>query len=354
VVSPLDEQGLDLFEQTASAAGNFPQVLRGYDRSAVDAYVREVEAKHARTLAELREARYQLELTAATTDTTDYAKLGGHARSLLKSAEAQAAEIVQAARAEADALRSHASADTARLSHETTAALDLSRANTTADLEELRRLLGEQTAAELEAARADAAALLESTERQREWLLRESETQARAMIDAATAEAEQRRAETARIAAEQAVELARAKEEALAEIAAGRQAAAEQITELLAATKAEVEAQHARLAEDLTTADQRREAARAEAAQIAQAAAEQAQATIDHAEHEATRIAAESNAAIAAQAAELQREVEALNLRRQGIIGQLEQLSTLAIDTVDQAANEPTTDSDSKEAPGTP
>jgi cell division septum initiation protein DivIVA len=340
-VSSLDEQGLDLFDETATAAGNFPHAIRGYERSAVDAYIRELESKLSKAMTETRETRHRLELLAATADTTDYSRLGGHARGLLTAAEAQAAEIVAQAQAHAATLRSETGTETTRLSHETQRLLDESRAATTADLEQLRTLLGEQTAAELEAARADAAALLEATERQREWLIREAETQARTIVDAALAEAEQRRAETERLAAEQASELARAKEAALSEIAAGRQAAADQIAELLAVNKQEADEQRTRLEADLATADQRREAARAEAAEIARGAAEQAQVTIANAQHEAARILSEANQAAIEQAEQVRLEVEALDLRKQSIVAQLAQLSGLALDTVEQTAPAP-------------
>lgn len=341
-MSSPDEQGLSLFDETATAAGNFPSAIRGYDRGSVDSYIRELEAKRARTAAELRDLRHQYELLVATADATDYAYLGGHTRGLLTAAEAQAAEVVAAAHAQAATIRAEAGSHTTRITNETQRLLDESRQATTADLEQLRALLGEQTAAELEAARADGAALLEAAQRQREWLIREAETQARAIVDASVAEAEQRRAETERLAAEQAVELAGAKEAALAEIAAGRQAAAEQIAELLAANKTEADAQRVRLEEDLKTADQRREAAREEASEIAKGAAEQAQVTIENAQHEAARILSEANQATIEQAAQLHQEIEALDLRKQSIIDQLAQLSTLAIDTVEQSAVEQT------------
>ena len=38
-----DNTGLGLFDDTASAVGNFPTALRGYDRTAVDDYVRTLE-----------------------------------------------------------------------------------------------------------------------------------------------------------------------------------------------------------------------------------------------------------------------------------------------------------------------
>ncbi len=335
---PPDEQGLDLFEETASAAGNFPHALRGYDRGAVDAYVREVEAKLSRVLGELRETQYRLALASATLDTTDYSRLGGHARTLLKSAEAQAAELVQQARAEAARIRSQAEVDSTRTTHETQLAMDVSRAAGLADIDQLRQLLGAQTAAELEAAKADAAALREATEQQRDWLLREAETQAKAIIDAAVAEAEQRRAEGERVSAEQAAELARVREATLAEIAVVRQTAVDQVNGLVEAARASAEEQRARLEADLLTADQRREAARAEAAGITGAAAEQARQTVEAARHEAARITAEANQAAEERTSRLDAEIAALSERKQAIVGQLEELSSLAAESTRQAA----------------
>ena len=43
-VSSSDNTGLGLFDDMASAVGNFPSALRGYDRTAVDDYVRTLEA----------------------------------------------------------------------------------------------------------------------------------------------------------------------------------------------------------------------------------------------------------------------------------------------------------------------
>jgi DivIVA domain-containing protein len=42
-VNASDNTGLGLFDDTASAVGNFPTALRGYDRTAVDDYVRTLE-----------------------------------------------------------------------------------------------------------------------------------------------------------------------------------------------------------------------------------------------------------------------------------------------------------------------
>ena len=56
-----DTSGLDLFDETATAVGNFPQSLRGYDKGAVDAYVRDVEAQLSRAKAQIRQQQKHLE-----------------------------------------------------------------------------------------------------------------------------------------------------------------------------------------------------------------------------------------------------------------------------------------------------
>ncbi len=96
-MAPDDTFGLDLFDETASAVHGFPQVLRGYDRGAVDAYVREVESQLARVKALAREQHRQLRDAGPRLGESDYEQLGAHTRGLLRAAEAQADELVSTA-----------------------------------------------------------------------------------------------------------------------------------------------------------------------------------------------------------------------------------------------------------------
>ncbi|MFZ0530213.1 MAG: DivIVA domain-containing protein, partial [Propionicimonas sp.] len=143
----------------ASAVGNFPQALRGYDRGAVDAYVRDVEGQLARTKSQLRHLRRQLTESTARASDTDLAKAGAHTRGMLKSAESQADELVTTADSQAKQVLRAAEAEARRITLEAQLALDAARAATTDELSTLRQRLSEQTGAELEAARQEAAAL---------------------------------------------------------------------------------------------------------------------------------------------------------------------------------------------------
>jgi len=73
-----DTTGLELFDEVASAVGNFPQSLRGYDRGAVDAYVRDVEGQLARAKAQLRQQHRQLAEANARAADSDFGKAGAH------------------------------------------------------------------------------------------------------------------------------------------------------------------------------------------------------------------------------------------------------------------------------------
>ena len=325
---PLDEEaGLDLFEETATAAGTFPHAIRGYDRGSVDAYVKEVEAKLARALDELREAHYRLAAANAVADHTDYARLGSHTRTLLTAAEAQAAEIVQAARAEADRIRAESAAERTRLTHEAHHDLDVAGAASSADLDLLRQRLGEQTAAELDAAKAEIAALRAAAQHDAAAQVEQARLQAQAMIEAASAEAARLTTEAETRAAEQSAELARARAEALAETAAARDRARSEIDTMVAVAQQQAGEYRARMDADAVTADQRREAARAEAAGIVGAGQQEAERVIEAARHEAARIIFEANEAASGQVETLQREIKTLTMRRQAVVDQLEALS---------------------------
>ena len=109
-----DNTGLGLFDDTASAVGNFPTALRGYDRTAVDDYVRTLEesvVKSRRHSAQLEQQVTVLQDEVAssgekTDKDLDYANLGGRANDILRLAQEQARELVQNATIEAEKSRS--------------------------------------------------------------------------------------------------------------------------------------------------------------------------------------------------------------------------------------------------------
>src|SRR4030095_13326337 len=104
-------------DDTASAVGNFPTALRGYDRTAVDDYVRTLEEsvvksrRHA-TQLEQQVTTLQDEIASgsdsADSKEVDYANLGGRANDILRLAQEQARELVQNATVEAEKLKEQA------------------------------------------------------------------------------------------------------------------------------------------------------------------------------------------------------------------------------------------------------
>ena len=109
-----EETSLPFFDRTATAAGGFPSSRRGYDREAVDEYVRsleqqlsdalsridELQAGSAPLMRQLNEAKRQLDDLA----TPSYAGLGDRASQILRLAQDQAGEALEDARREGDDL----------------------------------------------------------------------------------------------------------------------------------------------------------------------------------------------------------------------------------------------------------
>jgi cell division septum initiation protein DivIVA len=110
-VSSTDNTGLGLFDDMASAAGSFPTALRGYDRSAVDEYVRSLEGnvvatrRHAQELLE-QMARLEEQTQAETEQQqVDYSDLGSRASEILRLAQEQARDLTENAHAEAERVK---------------------------------------------------------------------------------------------------------------------------------------------------------------------------------------------------------------------------------------------------------
>src|SRR5580692_12222682 len=96
----------------------FVTAMRGYDRQQVDEHIRQIEADGQRhreqaqaMQRELSEARRQFREQERPT----YSGLGARIEQLLRLAEEQATEVVQAARSEANEIKAAAKADAAEL-----------------------------------------------------------------------------------------------------------------------------------------------------------------------------------------------------------------------------------------------
>ncbi|MBK8459632.1 MAG: DivIVA domain-containing protein [Micropruina sp.] len=327
---PEETGGLDLFDETASAAGSFPHAMLGYERQAVDAYVRDIERQLSSAKRRLRSTQKQLADSRNRTDDTDYSRLGAHTGDLLRVAETQASELIQHAELEAERIRREADTEARQLLSDARLNAEEARSLGIGDLQRLRNDLGEQTGHELSVARDQAAALRAAADQHRDMVVAEAEQTATALVEGARLEADQLRQAAHRAAMEAQASIARDHETALAELKAKHDEVTANLAELVATTRQQSEEFGTQLAADALAMDERRRLALAEVEQVTLGAAEEARALVANAKARAERILIDARAKAAERSDVLRRETVLLTQRKQAIKAQLASLSILA------------------------
>jgi DivIVA domain-containing protein len=339
-VSYDDTSGLDLFDENASAVGNFPQALRGYDKGAVDAYVRDVEAQLSRAKGQLRQQQKQLAAQAAKSDDTDFSKLGAHARGMLRSAEAQANELLTSAQNKAKAIIADAESEAARKHEDAQAAVEANRVASADSIAELRKQLADQNAADLQSVKSQAEFVREAAEREAAQIVEEAKAQAKLIADQNATECQAKLAEAERQAAEQQAEMLRQKETDLAALKQSQDEAATTLTTLVEEAKRRADEFRAQLESETENWEQRRAAVQAEADEIRQGANTEAAAIVASARSEAKNIHAEGIRVAEERKSKLEAKVEMLSGRHKAILAQLSELSSLAGKSVVEYADD--------------
>ena len=331
-----NENGLDLFDETASAVRGFPNAMLGYDKRSVDEYLRDVERQLALAKHQVREV--QRELTAANlrVDDTDFSKLGAHTASLLQVAEAQATDLLTKAQMRAQAIVAEArrQADTVRAEAAQTA--EAARQQGLASLQGLRADLAAQTESELAAARAEAQALRDAADKHGVLIRTGAEHEAAALTSAAQAEADRIRTTAEREGADAHAAALKARDEALREIAQRHEAHTAELTGVLGGARAQADELATSLAEASATFRARQQAAYEEAERTKAAAVSEGAALIAKATADADEILRKADAALADRNEQLRRDNRMLRQRKQALLGQLNQLSSLATVTASE------------------
>lgn len=325
-----EETGLNLFDDRASAAGNFPHAMLGYDRAAVDTYVRDVEQRATELRVQLREARREAEFARAAVGTTDFSRLGAHARGILQAAEAQAVELVRLAEGEADRMRDDGRRAAASLRESAQKEADDVKLGGLAGLRKLRQEQAEEGQRVLQAAQRDAEVALGDAQSRVAALLAEAEQRAAAVGAAAEVEAQRIRTEATRDA-EGALLEAQEKCLRLVEAAKAQLGETQETIEGLAAASAANREEAAGL---VTNARQEatalRQRAVEEAEEIRLAATREAEETLADMRRNAAEAEAELEEKLAWRREQLEREISALGARRVAMIGALNNLQELA------------------------
>lgn len=331
-----DHHGLDLFDETASAVRGFPNAMLGYDKKAVDEYIRDLERQLALAKHQMREV--QRELTAANlrVDDTDFSKLGAHTANLLKVAEAQAGDLLQKAQSRAQLMIDEARTEAERTRNEAAQTAEAARQEGIASIKVLRTDLEKQSTSELEAARTEAQGLRDAADQHRTTVLADAEQQAAALVEAAHREVAALRETAEREIAEARAADASEREQRLTAF----QAEHAGISEKMTAATSQARERSDELLAALTQASEdlrgRQQAAYAEAEDIKAGAISEAAAIVAQAKADAETRLTETDAELVARNERLKQDNRHLRQRKQALLTQLAQLSSLATETASE------------------
>ena len=342
-MAPAGNDGIGLFEDAASAAGNFPTSLRGYDRSAVDEYVRSLEAdavqrrRHDGGLEQQVRALQEevSRLRDQTVPDDAVAKVGGRtgeilslaeekAQELIDSAVAQAEQTKEAAQREADQLRTNAQRDSGELQN-----------SGIAEIERLRRQLEEDTRTANERTAAESAAIVASARRQAEEITASAGHEAQTVRQSAYIETENLRRHTEAEAARLRADIAAEQEAAVGTLQQLHDGHTAKINAMLADAEQHNTESSARLEADMAEAARIRTDALAEAQQVKLAAIKESEERLAAAKAEATAIAERTQQEFNWRKEQLKRETERLGRRKQAVLTQLASLSAMAEQTAE-------------------
>jgi hypothetical protein len=328
--------------------GRFPLVRKGYDREAVDHFVRATQAQIAQLLqqydallANNHELRNALDDAKARAAHANFSGLGGRVQELLQIAEDQATEITRQAVQEADRLSAQVHAELNELRQGATAELAQMRDSQLAELDALRHN-GEHDALELlERAQADAEQLLASARLQAETVKAEAEAAATGQHEAATFESQELLAAAERDSAALRQEISGQRERVLAELKHAQESANQAIQTMLAEASEMQRAAGERLTEETENASKLRTEMLAEAERIKLDATGEAEKIIDRARQRAAAIDSRARQELALRRRQMRDEQDLLNRRKHAMLNQLASLSAIAAQTAEALPDVP-------------
>ena len=338
-----DNTGLGLFDETASAAGNFPTALRGYDRQAVDDYIRALES----SVVQSRRHASQLEQQIATLQNqlddlddrpgpggdTNPTAADGQASEILRTAQEQARELTGKATVDAERIKEQARREADGLRSSAVKENDSIRSRGRAELEQLRTRLAGEVKAQVDKTKAQSEALLAAARREGEAIRRQTEHEAQTIRQNAYLEAEKLKRAVEREVAELRQKVAGEREAALKQLKTSNDEANAKTSALLAASTKHHTESAGRLEAEIAEAARIRAEAVAEAEDVKQRAQQEAVDRIATAKKQAAAIGERTQQEFAWRKQQLRKETELLHQRKQAVLSQLANLSALAEQT---------------------
>ena len=336
------ENGLGLFDDAASAVGNFPSALRGYDRSAVDDYIRSLEGAVVQSRRRAASVEQQLQSLQAQLSESmekqriqevDYTNLGGRATEILRLAEEQAREVLDRATEDAERVKEsarreadHVRAEAARVGSDITS-------NGIAEIQALRDRGQGDIQGEVERARAEAASIVAAARREAEALQRAADHEAQTLRQNAYLDTEKLRREVEHEVADIRQAIAVEREAAIEHLRGVHEESVTKTAALLAEATDHHHQSTERLEHDIAEAARIRAEALAEAEAVKLRAAQEAEERIAAARKQAAAITDRTQQEFAWRKQQLRRETDLLGQRKAAVLNQLASLSALAEQT---------------------
>ncbi len=336
-----ESTGLNLFDETASAVGNFPTALRGYDRTAVDDYVRSLEVRVVQSNRAARELTDQVNdlqgrVSGQSGGEVDFSTLGGRAKDILALAEEQARDVLNKANVDAAKLKE----DARREADATREAADKLgtgvRTDASDEIERLRAKGQENVQTQVERAKADAAAIIAAARREADSIRREADHVAETTRQTAYLDGEEQRRNADTDATRIRQEIAAERESALAQLRQQHTESVQATGALLAEATSHHREAGERMSADVEAAARIRAEAEGEAEKIVVRATQQAEEREAAAQKRADAIAERTHREFAWRKDQLKQETDLLSQRKKAVLGQLAALSELANQSVSE------------------
>jgi cell division septum initiation protein DivIVA len=328
--------------------GRFPLSRKGYDREAVDHFVRATQAQISQLLQQYdsliaynHELRQALDDAHAQANHADFSALGGRVQEMLQIAEEQASDITQAAIQEADRLSAQRQAETDELRQSAYAEMAEMRDAQRAELDALRDQIERDAAQLRERVTAETAQLLASARLHAEAVRTEAEEVATGMRKAANFESQEMLAGAERDIAAWRQEAADQRERVMAELKEAQESANQTIQDMLGKATALQRSAGEHLSSETEQAAKLRSEALAAAEQIKVEANGDAEKIIDRARRQAAIIDERARQELALRRRQMRDEQELLTRRKHAMLNQLASVSALAVETAENLPDVP-------------
>jgi hypothetical protein len=328
--------------------GRFPLARKGYDREAVDHFVRATQTQIAQLLEQYdsllaynHELRQALDDAHARANHADFSGLGARVQEILHIAEEQANDITQGAAQEADRLSAHRQAEIDELRQRAYEELAEVRDAQRAELDALREQVERDAGQLKERAATEAEQLLTSARLHAEAVRTEADAAATGMRKAASFESQELLASAERASAALRQEIANQREHVMAELKESQVSANQAIEAMLTEATDLQRAAGEHLTSETEQAAKLRNEALAEAERIRVDASGDADGIIDRARHQAAMIDDRARQELALRRRQMRDEQELLMRRKHAMLNQLASVSALAVETAENMPDLP-------------